>query len=483
MEWGIYLKRRFFGTIRKRMIFMQVVLLVVIMGIICGAFVLYADAYYYNRKLAAMESYFEQLKSVDIGKISNTDELIMRMEDQRLRVIISDENFNCIYISNIVNSPERQQAKVHNVIAKRADRFTPVLKKRNGNGKIRGFGYINQNEHKYYVYIYERKLNTKIHFSYYKLFFGIICVAALSVGIIVSWLISNRIGKPIKRLEQATENAVENGFEVSVDEVQEFNELEGLAKSINIMLTRIRQQMKELEDELVHKSMVEERRRNFVNNVSHELKTPLAIISSQVEMLQLIEDDEKRKEYCISIVEETRSMANLINDMMSVYSTQNGEKLVEIKNIDIGQIVERICLKYKDLFANETITLHEHYEGKCFAMADERYIEQAVGNYITNSIKHSDENGNVYVRVMHKDNFIRIEVENEGKNIPEEMKDKIWDMFYRGDSTANLQGQKGSGLGLYIVKSIVMLHNGCYGFENMEKGVVFWMEIPCSIDD
>ena len=90
-----------------------------------------------------------------------------------------------------------------------------------------------------------------------------------------------------------------------------------------------RQQMKELEDELVHKSMVEERRRNFVNNVSHELKTPLAIISSQVEMLQLIEDDEKRKEYCISIVEETRSMANLINDMMSVYSTQNGEKLVQ----------------------------------------------------------------------------------------------------------------------------------------------------------
>lgn len=482
MEWGIYLKCRFWGTIRKRMIFMQVVLLVVIMGTICGAFALYADAYYYNRKLSAMDRYFEQLKTVDMSNISNADDVIIRIEEQRYRVIISDENFNCVYISSTVTSPERQQAKINNKIAKRADKFNTVLKKRNGNGKISGFGYIEQNGHKYYVYIYERKLNTKIHFSYYKLFFGIICAAALIVGVIVSWIISNKIGKPIKGLEQATENAVENGFEVNVDEVQEFNELEGLAKSINIMLTRIRQQMKELEDELAHKSMVEERRKTFVNNVSHELKTPLAIISSQVEMLQLIDNDVKRKEYCSSIMDEIRRMADLINDMMSVYSTQNDEAVVEIKNIDLGQIAENICLKHKDLFANETITLYEHYEDECFAMADERYIEQALGNYITNAIKHSNENGNVYVRVMRRENCVRIEVENEGDNIPEEMKDKIWDMFFRGDSTANLQGQKGSGLGLYIVKSIVMLHNGTYGFDNLENGVVFWMEIPCSLD-
>ena len=478
MEWGISLKRRLFNTIRKKMIFMQVALLLVIMGIICGVFVMFADNYYYNRKLAAMETAFEQFKFTDIGKVNNADPTVIRLEEQRFRVVIADENFHCVYMSGAISSPAKQQARIDSRITKRVLRYKPDFTKKNGNNKISGYGYIEQNNHKYYIYIYERKLSTRIHFSYYKLFFGMICLVALIVGIVVAWLISNKISKPIRKIERATQNAVENDFEVNIDEIQEFDELEGLANSINIMLAQIRKQMKELEEELARKSMVEERRRRFVNNVSHELKTPLAIISSQVEMLHLIKDDDKQKEYCDSIIEETRSMADLINDMMTVYSTQNDEEVVEMKNIDIGILVENSCLKYKDLFTNETIKLHQSYEKNCNAIADAKHIEQAVGNYITNSIKHSNENGNVYVRVKHKDDFVRIEVENEGENIPEELKDKIWDMFYRGDTTENLQGQRGSGLGLYIVKSIVTLHNGNYGFDNLENGVVFWIEIP-----
>lgn len=483
MEWGIYLKRRFFNTIRKKMIFMQVALLVVIMGIICGLFVMFADNYYYNRKLAAMEDSFEKLKIKDISTLDKTDPLIMKLEEQRFKVVIADENFGYVYVSSFNKEPAKQQAKINNVIVKRIHKFTPEFTKKDRNNKIDGFGYIEQNNHKYYICIYERKLSTKIHFSYYKLFFGMISIAALFVGVVVSWMISNKISKPIRKIERATENAVENNFEVNIDEMQEFEELEGLAKSINIMLVRIRKQMEELEEELARKSMVEERRRAFVNNVSHELKTPLAIISSQVEMLQLIDDDNKRREYCDSIIDETKSMAGLINDMMAVYSTQNDEQAVEMKDADIGKLMEKVCLKYKDLFINETIKLHQSYEENCNAMVDEKYIKQAVGNYITNSIKHSEENRNVYVRVMHKDSYVRIEVENEGENIPEELSDKIWDMFYSGDTTENLQGQKGSGLGLYIVKSITILHNGKYGFDNLENGVVFWIEIPKKLSE
>lgn len=478
MEWGIYLKRKLFNTIKKKMIFMQVALLVVVMGIICGVFMLFAEDYYYASKLSAMEYGFEKIKTIDISKLDNTNDVIMNLEEKRFRVAISDENFKYIYFTGPKMDPVKQQAKIDNKITKRADKFKSVLTKKNQDSKISAFGYIEQNNHRYYIYIYERKLSTKIHFSYYRLFFGVICVGALIIGVIVAWLISNKISKPIKKIEYATRKAVENNFEVNIEEIQEFNELERLAKSINIMLVRIRAQMKALEEELIRKDMVEEKRRTFVNNVSHELKTPLAIISSQVEMIQLIENEEKRKEYYESIIDETRSMADLINDMMAVYSTQNEDEVVQMKQVDITALVENVCLKHRDLFENETIKLHQDYDKECIAMADERYIKQAVGNYITNSIKHSVEDGNVYVRVKNNNDFVRIEVENEGENISEEYKHKIWDMFYKGDTTEELQGQKGSGLGLYIVKSIALLHKGHCGFENLDKGVVFWLEIP-----
>lgn len=483
MEWGISLKRRFFNTIRKKMIFMQVALLAIIMGIVGGVFIMYAENYYYRSKLHAMEKGFEELKDINIGTVSNEDPLIIRLEEQRFRLVIADENFQNVYCTDVTNNFKRQQSKIYNIIAEKVNRYGPEFTKRNGPNKIKGFGYIEQYGHRYYVYMYERKLNTKIHFSYYKLFFGMICGIALLAGIGVSWYISNRISRPIKNIKQATSKAIENNYEVNIEETQDFDELEDLAKSINIMMTRIRSQMSELEDELSKKRMVEERRRTFVNNVSHELKTPLAIISSQVEMLQLIDDNDKRTEYCASIIEETRSMAELINDMMMVYSTQNDEEIIELEDADISEIVKKNCQKYQDLFENETIILHEQYEEGCIVEADVRYIDQAVGNYITNSIKHSNENGNVYVRVFSKNDSVRVEVQNEGENIPEEYKDRIWDMFYRGDVTEKLQGQKGSGLGLYIVKSIVKLHNGKYGFDNLEKGVIFWFEIPKKYDE
>ncbi len=474
------MKRKILKKIRTKMIVLQVIWLLLLFGITGAVFILFADDYYYHRKLNTMENAFEYLKNTDISRIDHSDLRIMRREEQGVKFIIADENFNCVYTSNTSKTAEKTQAQIERKIISKVRHYKTEFKKRNHKFMIKGYGMIIQDEHTYYVYIYERKLNSKIHFSYYQLFFGIISLLALVVGVAVSYLIADRISKPIRRIEKVAGNAVENDFDVKIDENQEFAELSGLARSINIMMAQIRNQMKELEQELEHKSMVEEKRRNFVNNVSHELKTPLAIISSQVEMLQLIDDDEKRKEYCSSIMEETKNMANLINDMMFIYSAQNEEAKIELEEENIGNLVKETCTKYKDLFLNENIILHQEYDEDCFARINKRYFEQAFDNYITNSVKHSDKNGNVYIRVISKKDFVRIEVENEGMPVPEENRDKIWDMFYRGDVVETLQGQKGSGLGLYIVKSIIALHGGKYGFDNLEKGVVFWIELPKS---
>ncbi|MFR4319696.1 MAG: sensor histidine kinase, partial [Eubacterium sp.] len=118
------------------------------------------------------------------------------------------------------------------------------------------------------------------------------------------------------------------------------------------------------------------------------------------------------------------------------------------------------------------------YDTNCFAKVNEKFLTQAVSNYISNAVKHSTENGNVYVRVINQEESVRIEVQNEGPNIPENKRNSIWDMFYQGNDNETLNGQKGSGLGLYLVRNIVELHNGKYGYSNLEKGVNFYIEIP-----
>ena len=107
----------------------------------------------------------------------------------------------------------------------------------------------------------------------------------------MSIIISNRLCRPIKQIEQNTREAVKNDYNVNIDENQEFSELSGLAQSINIMMSKIREQIESLENEIEHKTKVENLRRQFVNNVSHEMKTPLAMISNQVEMLELLKDE------------------------------------------------------------------------------------------------------------------------------------------------------------------------------------------------
>ena len=485
-------------TIKARTILMQIATMLIMLGVVFILFVAFFDDYYFSRKLNTIKKMYKYLEEKDLEnyKLKYNDPIIIRYRDQNIKFLITDENFNTIFESNNTRSASQGKAddnrsganqssnkaeldaKINTYIVKKQDKFKSEITLKNKKNRICGYGVITQKNKKYYVYIYETKTKMKIGFSYTQMFLLITGAVAIVAGIIVAFWISNRISKPIKQIESAARQAIDNDFDVHINEKQKFQELSSLAGSINIMLSQIRKQMQTLEEEIKHKTAVEKKRQQFVHNVSHEMKTPLAIISSQVEMLSLIDEDEKREEYCRSIVEETENMSEMINDMLVAYSAQNDEETISLEAVDIGELVEEICEKYSDLFEKNNLVLHQDYEKDCRAKINKRYLSQAVDNYITNSVKHSEENGNVYVRVMENNDYVRIEVENQGPGISEEYKDKIWDMFFKGDEMETLNGQKGTGLGLYLVKSIVELHQGDCGFNNLNKGIVFWIEIP-----
>lgn len=458
---------------------MQTLTIFIILGTMFVLFSAFAEEYYFNRKMNIIKRAFDSLSKWDISTISSSNKTIVSFEEQKLRFIICDENFQPIYVTSKKRDKSEIESKIKNRIIDKLDQFEEnEISTKNGNSKIIGRRIINQNGHKYYVYIYELKTNMQIHLSYYKLFFGIIVIMTAFVGVIVSIITSNMICKPIKQIEQNTRDAVNNNYNVNISEKQEFQELSGLAESINKMMVKIREQIDSLEQEIQRKKNTENLRRQFVNNVSHEMKTPLAIISNQVEMLELLQDEKKKKEYCQSIIEETDNMSEMINDMIMVYSIQSDEENFKVIRSDIIELVEFTCRDYDKLLEGNNITIHEEYPEKCVAEVNEKFFTQAVSNYLTNAIKHCENEGNIYVRVKDFESDIRVEVENEGSHIDEQNKDSIWDMFYQGNDGYTLNGQKGSGLGLYLVKSIAELHGGRYGFENIDNGVIFYIELP-----
>lgn len=471
-------------SIKGKMVLFQGKMLVVVLSVLLILFLSGAQGYYYHSKMKLMNQAFNRLHEKDLEKLKDGDSKIVNFEEQKLRFVIADENFRQIYVSangkgkGAVIDGRSAKAKIKGGIIDKVNRFDEdEFKTVNCKRRIKGRGIIKQGNHKYYVYIYEIKTTKNILFSYYAIFFTIVVLIAAAIGMIVSMIIANRISKPIKQIELNTRLAVKNGYNVKIDENQEFKELSGLAESINTMIIQIRNQIEILEEEIARKEQAENIQKQFVNNVSHEMKTPLAIISTQVEMIQYLNDEEKREEYCKSIIEETEDMSQMINDMISIFSVQYENENLTVENENVSDVVRKICGEYKKLFDSNHIVLREEYDIDTYAQINGKLLKQAVSNYVSNAIKHSDEKSQVTVRVLDLNETVRVEVENMGKHIDESYKDKIWDIFYSGDANETLNGQKGSGLGLYLVKSIAKLHNAEYGFENTDNGVIFYITL------
>lgn len=471
-------------SIKGKMVLFQGMMLVVVLSVLLILFLSGAQGYYYHSKMKLMNQAFNRLHEKDLEKLKDGDSKIVNFEEQKLRFVIADENFRQIYVSangkgkGAVIDGRSAKAKIKGGIIDKVNRFDEdEFKTVNCKRRIKGRGIIKQGNHKYYVYIYEIKTTKNILFSYYAIFFTIVVLIAAAIGMIVSMIIAKRISKPIKQIELNTRLAVKNGYNVKIDENQEFKELSGLAESINTMIIQIRNQIEILEEEIARKEQAENIQKQFANNVSHEMKTPLAIISTQVEMIQYLNDEEKREEYCKSIIEETENMSQMINDMISIFSVQYENENLTVENENVSDVVRKICGEYKKLFDSNHIVLREEYDIDTYAQINGKLLKQAVSNYVSNAIKHSDEKSQVTVRVLDLNETVRVEVENMGKHIDESYKDKIWDIFYSGDANETLNGQKGSGLGLYLVKSIAKLHNAEYGFENTDNGVIFYITL------
>lgn len=221
--------------------------------------------------------------------------------------------------------------------------------------------------------------------------------------------------------------------------------------------------------------MQEVKRKEFIATISHELKTPITIISGQLEgMIYNIGKYKDRDTYLKKSYDSTQELKNLVEEMIQISKFEILEKKSEVTDINLTYLINRLIKRQIDLIEGKDIILEVKMDENITIRADEERIAKAINNIINNAIKYSPENANLNIKLYKKENPI-LEIENTGVSIDEKHKEKLFKPFYRVEKSRNRK-TGGSGLGLYIVSQILREHGFKYNIKNGKNSVVFIIE-------
>ena len=244
----------------------------------------------------------------------------------------------------------------------------------------------------------------------------------------------------------------------------------------------------ELERDIEEKSKIDEMRKQFISDVSHELKTPIALIQGYSEGLieNVNSDEESRSFYADVILDEANKMDQLVKKLLELMKLEYGEREFNDSEFDITDLINDVIRKSKVVLEEQNILVEFKETKPVYVFADSFYIEQVVRNYFTNAIKNNKKiNGKKKIKISIKnakdDDKIRIAVFNTGENISEENLNRIWTRFYKIDKSRNRK-DGGTGIGLALVKAIMNQYDNDFGVTNKKDGVEFYFEIKKVLD-
>ena len=302
-------------------------------------------------------------------------------------------------------------------------------------------------------------------------------------GILI-WYVSRRITNPILQLADISKRMSHLDFTARYVGTSR-NEIGLLGENINRLSDTLEQTISELKTanneltrDIQKKEEIDQMRREFLANVSHELKTPIALIQGYAEGLleDVNSDPESRKFYCDVIVDEAGKMNNMVKKLLTLNQLESGNDVVSMERFDIAALVNNY-LQSADLLAKQNgISVRMEKTEPVYVWGDEFKVEEVVMNYFSNAVNHCDGDKVIEVRITRDDSRARVSVFNTGAPIPEESLAHLWEKFYKVDK-ARTREYGGSGVGLSIVKAIMESMNQKYGVINYKNGVAFWFEL------
>jgi signal transduction histidine kinase len=320
-------------------------------------------------------------------------------------------------------------------------------------------------------------------------------VVSILLSAFISARLSSRIAKPIKAVEDIAKSMANLDFSRKIH-VDSRDEIGSLAFSINALSDQLQETIQELweknsqlEKDINFISKMDERRKEFLSSVSHELKTPIALIQGYAEALEerVVTDDENRDYYFHVISDEADKMNTLVKKLTSLNNLEAGQDELYIEEFDVVSLVRSVIQRGQSLPGAEDLEFRFIGPDEAWVTADDFLIEEVVFNYITNAIHYAGDRKLIRVTVKEMpddgegaDKRIRVEVFNTGSYLNDEEKERVWESFYKADKSRSRE-YGGSGLGLSVVRAVMERHNSAYGVENIEDGVSFWFELPSRV--
>ncbi|WP_079423767.1 sensor histidine kinase [Clostridium oryzae] len=436
-----------------------------------------------NKQLSNLLEKYEDSSELKIIIMQNNTIPVYLHSTPRERNKMMDENRLKDYINNWYYSDNNYTK----LLAVKSKMVVGRMKTpdRGDGGPIVGVAYNSNNNSVIFAMTSLKSVSEAV--SIIKEFYNYFIAAALLLSVLTAFIYSRMIAKPLVRINKAAIKMAKLDFSEKCV-VSSGDEIGSVAESLNILstnldnaLTSLKEANVKLEEDIEKERSLEKMRKEFIASVSHELKTPISLIDGYAGGLkdQIFEDEDK--DYYLDIImDESKKMANLVSDMLDLSQLESGNFRLVKDEFMLTELIRITAKKYEAMIHDKGVTMELDLISNVKIQADWSRMEQVMTNFITNAIRHVSDNGTIFVRMLDDEENYCVEVENTGANIPEEELHKIWDQFYKIDKSRNRKAG-GTGIGLSIVKNILMLHKYEHGVRNTDTGVLFYFKVPKDI--
>ena len=320
-------------------------------------------------------------------------------------------------------------------------------------------------------------------------FYLMVCACIFVIFAFILMILLRSFTVPLKRLAETAARVNEGDFDSTHESEKKRNDEIGvLSENVFEMAHKLEQTISELKtsnlnlkNELKTKEQIEEARKKYMSDVSHELKTPIALISGYAEGLKegISESPEDRDYYCDVIIDEAEKMNLMVKKLSALNQLEQGKSAVTLERFNVVEVINGFLNTMSMIIEENEAKVYFNNADVVYVWSDEFLFEDVLVNYFNIALHHLDENKIIRINVEKVKENIRVTVFNSGSNIPEEELDKLWNKFYKVDK-ARTREYGGSGLGLSIVKAIAdSLDKEC-GVYNMPDGVAFYIELEAA---
>ena len=475
-----------------------VVISIILFLIIVNSFVL--EKYYQYTKSNQLKSVYNMINTYYNGEtqIENLEEELNKTSiKNNFDIIIKDQNDIAVYLSNkdflsnvrvIIDFWGINKQQKYNVVEK-----TDKLEIRNIKDTETRVNYILlsgklDNDYGVYIRIPISSIQESVRIS--NRFLYLIAGIVIIIGGIAIIYISKTFSSPISELNNIAKRMANLDFSHKYIVKDEDDERDELGESINQMsdklertINQLRSTNIELEKDIEKKSKIDEMRKSFISDVSHELKTPIALIQGYSEGLleNVNSDPESRKFYAEVILDETNKMDKMVRQLIELTKLEYEKREFNNQTFNIVELEKEIVRTSQVMLEEKQTKVEFDTIDKIDVYADDFYMSQIITNYLTNAIKHVKEvNGERYIKITNtiipEREKVRITLFNTGDNISEENLNRIWNRFFKADEARNRE-DGGSGIGLSIVRAIMNNYGNDFGVENKDNGVEFYFEV------